>query len=257
MSEQDDSAFYGLPVTLTDENEFSAFFNRDHMLSEVTTKAIVDSLNGFPLALSNNRTMEWLAMAVSRSLGSSSRDSLDSPERKPNVAVRKELLRFSTSSGRLWSKLFDRRSGEAERAIWTHAWRNSPLDDQVEIEGVTIGNPVDYKRFKQALVELNWLSGFLRQVAMNLPSQLPRWTENEHREIRTERAQRLIPIFLSAFEHPSHWGVVFGDFYQRMMELVFEEEGDIPDFEAIITEARNRHKQEPWRFFPSFIPGLD
>lgn len=34
-------------------------------------------------------------------------------------------------------------------------------------------------------------------------------------------------------------------------------EGDIRDFEGIITEARTRHEQEPFRFLPSFIPGLD
>jgi hypothetical protein len=45
----------------------------------------------------------------------------------------------------------------------------------------------------------------------------------------------------------------FGDFYQRMASLAFNE-GDIPDFEALIGEARRRHSQSPVIFADGIIP---
>ena len=118
-------------------------------------------------------------------------------------------------------------------------------------DGTDIGNPADYGRFHAALTELDWLSQFFRNAAKGIGMQAPRWREAATRQIRIERAQYLAPIFQMTFGMSELTG--FGDFYQRMVSLAFEE-GDIPDFEALISEARRRHSQEAVTFAEGVIP---
>ena len=110
-------------------------------------------------------------------------------------------------------------------------------------------------RFRTALAELDWLSDWLRRAARQIPTQRPRWTEKEHRDARIDRALYLAPIYLAFYRTDGLSIKHFGDFYQRITTLAFDED-DIPDFEGIILEARKIHGSQPTVFAADFIPGL-
>lgn len=238
----------------TDESDLDRWIYHDFDLPHITAAAVAEALDGFALSLCAAKDVEWLAMAVRRSLGATLRHVSDRPDRQTNADTRKELERLSKRAGKLWLALFEGRSDAAESAIWDYSWpRGEPKAENGD--GTAFIDPVLHRRFNAAVGELSWLSGFLLDVARDIPSQRPRWTEAEWREIRIERGQCLVPVFEAAFMPNRLMVTTFGDFYQRMVALAFGE-GDIPDFEALIAEVRQRHLSVPFIPDPDFIPGI-
>ena len=68
-------------MSFADGAEFAAFIGRDHMLPAVTPEAVASALADFALPLAPGRHMDWLAMAVRRSLAISMPNISDGPER--------------------------------------------------------------------------------------------------------------------------------------------------------------------------------
>lgn len=213
-----------------------------YLAKRLTRDALANSLEGFALSMQPGWNLDRLAHEMRLDLATADRVALHSPNRQSNADTRAELQRRSASASKLSHKLGKKLSQEAHVAIWRYSlkhWKG----EGAKRRGVSIfGLPTLLRRFRAVEAELAWLSGFLLDVGLELPSQLPRWTERETREIRIERAMALIHIFLTAFDVPKRWGSVFGDFYQRSVSLAFEEK-DIPDFEGIITESRKRHRE--------------
>lgn len=229
-------------MSFADEGELERFLHRDCMLPNMTAEAVADALDGFPLQC--RYSMDWLATAARRALAISIRAAGDRPERQSNSDTKAELEKLAARAGKAWLAIQER-SEAADGAAWDYAWRHSPLEGKTTIDGMTIGQPSDYRRFSEALAHLDWLSSFLRDAANSMDLQAPRWREAEAREIRIERAQHLAPIYKAAFGLDEL--IRFTDFYQRMVALAFDE-GDIPDLEALISEARRRHSQTPVTF---------
>jgi hypothetical protein len=228
----------------------------DARLPRITPDALRDALSGFPLELAGDREMQWLATGVRRSLAMSIRHVSEGPGRQSNADTRKELQQLSLRTGKLWAAIFDGLSEEADEAIWRYVLRKGDGAGWIEAgdggDGLIWTAPL-HGDYKEAVACLNWLSGFLQSVARDIPSQSPRWTQAEWRELRIRRGQWLAPIFEAAYGGGT--ATAFGDFYQRAVTLAFNE-GDIPDFEAIISEVRKRHSVSPARFDPAYIPGL-
>jgi hypothetical protein len=231
-------------MSFADEGELERFVYRDDMLPKVTAEAVADALDGFPLQC--RCSMDWLATAVRRALAITIRAAGDRPDRQSNRKTKKELETLASRAAKAWLSIQER-SAWADSAAWDFAWRNSPLEGETTIDGLTIGEPSAYRRFSEALTHLDWLSSFLRDTAKAIEKQAPRWPEAEARQIRIERAEYLAPIYKTAFGLDEL--IRFGDFYQRMVALAFDE-GDIPDLEALMSEARRRHSETPAAFGP-------
>jgi hypothetical protein len=207
--------------------------------------------------------MEWLAMAIRRSLPLAMKNTSEGPERQSNADTRMELERLGKRVGKVWAALFDGLSSEANDVIWDYAVRHSDGPRWEAMgdggPGFVMGQPPLHSDYTAAMARLDWLSGFLQRVAREIPSQRPRWTQAEWREIRIKRGQLLATIYESAFGRESVvavWPEGLGywpDFYQRAVALACAET-DTPDLEGVLNEARRRHKATPVIFSPDYIP---
>jgi hypothetical protein len=141
-----------------------SFFARDDLLPLVTAETVSDELRGFPLQC--RYSMDWLAIAVRRSLAATIPNASDAPERQSNRDTKIELQQLAARAGKAWLAI-QRRSGAADSTAWDYAWHNSPLEGEgTDIgDGIVIGNPTAYGRFHAALAELDWLSQFLGSAA--------------------------------------------------------------------------------------------
>lgn len=240
-------------MSFSNDDELNSFVYRDHMLPMVTTQAVAAALEGFNVNRINNRSADWLAMAVRRALAATLRNISEMPHRAENTIVRKELKDLARRSKATWLALWTR-SPDADTRIWDYALRSWDYEDAINFgEGIAVGDPTDHRRFNAILEELDWLGTFLDKTADETQVQPPRWREREWRELRIERAQYLFPIFETTFA-PAQLNT-FTDFYQRMVWLAFAED-DIPDLEALISEMKRRHDQAPVVFNSDFIPGF-
>lgn len=236
---------------LNPPDEMERFFARDDWLPHVTAEAVADALKVSGLPLQPCYSLDWLATAVRRALAITIRHVTERPERQSNRETKRELERLATRAGKLWLAVQER-SAAADSAIWLHSFNLWNGEGGTDVgDGIVMGTPSDAKRFELALAELDWLSSFLREAARGVAKQKPRWPEGETRQIRIERAEYLAPIFKTAYGINEL--IRFKDFYQAMVTLAFDE-GDIPDLESVITEARRRHSQSPAIFADGVIP---
>jgi len=226
------------------------FFAPSSRLHPISGEAIREAMTAFPLPMDQGRTHEWLAESVYTALSIIERPANELPTRPANVEVREEIRKMARISGKAWLALFER-SDDASTQIWKYIWRHSREDVDMGGENTMFGAAVE-ARFRTALSELDWLTGLLDRVADTTVKQSPRWRESEQREMRIERAQYLFPVFEEVFGKAPL--VHFTDFYQRITSLAYPEEdaermGDIPDLEAVVSEAKKRHIASPVRFF--------
>lgn len=238
-------------MTFANDEEFDRWAYMEDHFSDLTPSNLAAELAHFTYKLAEGKDYDWLAMAIRRALALSVRAAGDGPDRQPNAETRKEIQGLAKRSGKLWLALRENLSQEADDALYSYAFRNWAG----EREGISSGDPTEWKRFRSALAELDWLSGWLRRAADQIPSQRPRWTEREVRNIRIQRGLALAPIYLSAYRVNTLASKAFGDFYQRVTDLAFDE-GDIPDFESMMSEIRQSHSKEPLVYEAHFIPGI-
>lgn len=253
-------------MTFADDDELSEFAAGGHLLHGITGETVASALKGFALPLSPDEDMNWLAMAVRRALAISIRTVNDGPDRTSNADIRGELERLATLAGSTWLELFQC-DHPADSRLWDHAWRHWDGEGGTDIgDGTIVGEPLDYRRFKAAVAELDWLSSFLRQAAGATESQRGPWRQSEQRRLRIERGQYLAPIFEVAFGETvtaNNWSsdarhkspTTFMDFYQRMVALAFGEAAT-SDLSGVLKAACQRHRQQPAQFGDGIIPGL-
>lgn len=253
-------------MSFTDDTEFAAFIGRAYMLPAVTPEAVASALAGFELPLSPDRDMEWLAMAVGRSLGISLPNISDGPERTSNTDISGELKRLAALAGSTWQKLFQR-SNAADARLWDHAWHTWDGEDGDEIsDDVIIGNPSEYRRFKSAIAELDWLASFLREAVNTAEKQQGPWRQSVAKRLRVQRGQYLAPIYEAAFGQPVSANnfptdtrikaqTPFMDFYSRMVTLAFGARETV-NLTEVVKAACQLHRQHPAEFAPGIIPYL-
>ncbi len=253
-------------MSFADDAEFAAFIGRDHMLPAVTPEAVGSALAGFALPLSAGRDVDWLAMAVRRSLAISMPNVSDGPERTSNADIRGELERLATLAGATWLELFQC-DHAADSRLWDHAWHHWDGEGGTDIgDGMVVGEPSDYRRFKAAVAELDWLASFMREAAKATESQRGPWRQSEEKRLRVQRGQYLAPIYEAAFGQPVSANnfptdarikaqTPFMDFYARMVTLAFGAR-ETANLTEVVKAACQLHRQLPAEFAEGIIPGL-
>ena len=229
-----------------DADLFTQLLLGEPTLAALTESAVARALDGFDLT--PRRKMSWIARAVQGAVYASMLPADESPDRRSNSEVRDEILKLSGECSRMRDRLWQR-SQEADRAIWDRAVDTWTAAADPKLQSVQIGPPADYKDFSEALRQLDWLSNYLRSVAAVLHAQPPNWRRAEEREQRVVRAQFLSPIYEEAFGREptvNTWPMAkslgpWADFYQRIVALAFGEQAT-PNLEAVLDEARRRHK---------------
>lgn len=177
------------------------FVSGEDQLPQVTAEALARRLHQLPFGLQEGRDWKWLAMLVRRALALSLPDRRDGPERDSNGEIRDELLRLSSLASDTWLQLFDPADSVDSHLYWfaLSRWGGSGGEDVGN--GMVMGDPADFVRFRAALSELDWVSSYLRDAARSLPKQAGPWRASEQKSRRIERAQWLAPIFEAAFGH--------------------------------------------------------
>lgn len=253
-------------MTFADDAEFNAFLGRDHMLPAVTPEAVATALEGFSVALSAGKDVDWLAMAVRRSLAISIPNNSENPERTSNADIRVMLERLAGLAEKTSLELFQCDHAVDSR-LWDHAWRYWDGEGGRDMgDGFVIGEPSDYLRFQAAVAELNWLSNFMREAAKTTAIKPGPWRQSEHKLLRVRRGQFLAPIYESAFgekvsanNFPSdalHKAATpFMDFYSRMVTLAFDAR-ETSNLAEVVKTACQLHREKPAQFDEGNIPGL-
>lgn len=247
-------------MTFADDEEFAAFIGRDHLLKAITPEAICSILGDFPYQIVAGRDAAWLATAVRRALGITLQNVSDSPDRMSNSDIRGDLLRLSKLASDTWLQMFTCDSALDSR-IWDVAWR------RWDGEGGRVSEPAEYRRFKSAILELEWLASFLRTVANETPVVKGPWRDSERKVLRIRRAHFLAPIYEAAFGRKvtaNNYGS--GDdrhskpspfmlFYERITLLAFGR-AETCNLSEVTKAACRLHKNSPVQFSEGVIPGL-
>ncbi|KRA81393.1 hypothetical protein [Altererythrobacter sp. Root672] len=253
-------------MTFADDAEFAAFIGRDHMLGAVTMETVTSALDGFAVSLAPGKDMDWLALAVRRSLAISIRDVSNGPKRTSNADIRSELGRLAGLAGSTWLELFQC-DVAAESRLWDHAWHQWNGEGGTDLGGgIVIGEPSDYHRFKVAVAELDWLANFMSEAARTTASQRGPWRLSEEKRLRVERGQYLATIYEAAFGQPVSANnfptdariraqTPFMDFYGRMVTLAFGAP-ETANLTEVVKAACQLHRQHPAEFAAGVIPGL-
>lgn len=253
-------------MSFADEEEFGSFIGRDHVLPNITTEAVESAMIGFAIPMVPEKDFGWLAMAVRRALAITIPDASDGPGRTSNAEVRAELERLSSLVGSAWLELFQR-DHAADSKLWSHAWYHWDGDGGKDIGGgLVMGEPSDYRRFKSAIAELDWLERFLRDAAKATPSQRGPWRQSEEKRLRVERGQYLATIYEAAFGQPVSANnyptdariraqTSFMDFYGRMVALAFGKR-ETANLTQVVKEACRLHRQQSAKFADGIIPGI-
>ena len=239
----------------------------DKRLAGVTPDDLAKALKGFPLPLVSGRDMDWLALAVRRSLAVSMDNVSDGPDRRSNAVVRHELKRLSKLTGATWKELFSCDEA-ADDHIWNHAWKRSGGTGGKDVgNGLSLGEPPDYLRFRAAVAELDWVSSLLRGAANSTASQGGQWANSERKRKRVERGRYLAPVYEAAFGKKvtaNNYGngdarftrpTPFMDFYERIVVIAFGRD-EITGLSENVKQACQRHRHDPVQFRAGLIPRL-
>jgi hypothetical protein len=252
-------------LSFADDEEFSAFLSMDHMLPAITEETVTDALKGFPLSLLPDRDVEWLAMAVRRSLAITLRSVGDGPERTSDADLRAELERLAGLVESTWLELFQCDQA-ADSRLWEYSLRHWDGQGGTEIaDGIVTGEPSDYRHFRETLGQLEWMASFMRAAARSIDVPRKQWRIPERKSLRIERGRYLAPIFEAAYGREvsaNNWPSganqkpsAFMDFYQRMVALAFGEKST-PNLSGVLKAACQIHRQDPVKFAEGFISTL-
>lgn len=252
-------------MSVSGEDEMSRFLARDHWLSQITRETVAAALKDFALPLQNGREVDWLALAVRRALAISIRSRGDGPERTSSADIKHELERLAELARGTWNEFFEC-DVTVDHRLWTVAWRNWDGEGGQSVGGLMLGEPSDYRRFKAAVGELDWLARFVAQAAKETAPPRGSWRSFERKALRIERGQYLAPVFEAAFGQEvsaNNWHsdarqkkpTPFIEFYLILVGLAFQEKAT-PDISDVLKTACRRHREQPAQFGEGLIPGL-
>ena len=248
------------------DDGFGETFVPQELRDRMTPAAVSEALTDFVPSLVSGRDMVWLAMAVRRSLAISIPNQREAPERTKNADIRAELERLARLAGSTWLELFQC-DDTAESRLWDHACDHWDGQGGSNVgNGIIIGEPLDYRRFKSAIAELDWLASFLRDAAKATASQRGPWRQVEGKRHRVVRGQFLAPVFEAAFGQPVSANnypsdarhktpTPFMDFYSRMVTLAFNAL-ETSNLSEVVKAACQLHRHRPAEFSEGIIPGL-
>lgn len=239
----------------------STFLGLDQHHPEITPKAIAAALTGFAVPMATDKDMEWLALAVRRSLAISGLGASEGPYRTSNAEIRAELERLAKSVNSVWLNLYER-SPEAENALWFHAARSWSGDLFEAAKDLSFGPT----RMQKVIDELGWLADFVQSTASAIESQRGPWRQTEEKQIRVMRAQYLAPVYEAAFGKPVSANnfptdarikkqTPFMDFYERIVTMAFGPR-ETANLTEVVKASCQLHRRQPVRFSPGIIPDL-
>lgn len=251
---------------MSDGDWLIPFVSGEDQLPDVTAEALQSRLKQLPFGLQKGKDWDWLAMLVRRALALTIPDKRDGPERDSNSEVRDQLLRLSNLASDTWLQLFAP-AESVDSHLYNFALANWDGAGGEDVgNGMFLGDPADFVRFRAAVAELDWVASFLRDAAISLPKQAGPWRASEQKTLRIERAQYLAPIFEAAFGHkitannyphdPRHSRPTpFMAFYEQAVSLAFGQR-EATNFTEVVKAALLRHRQTPCEFNSEFFPGL-
>lgn len=221
---------------------------REGKLSHVTGDAVRDALDGCFVALPDDSNFEILATHVRTALESTILPEILDPDRLSNEEIQKKLVKLSKISRTLHNEI-STSLNIVDHQLAKESFRG---DGFVNFIGFIFSDISRYSRFYAIASKIESLSDFLDIAARNTERQAPKWRQNARRQLRIWRAERLIPVFESAFgrnitinswpfDSRHHRPTPFMDFYQRMVTLAFGENSS-DDLSAVLKEARKSIK---------------
>lgn len=233
----------------------------DTRLQHVTTESVKVALSGFALPLNPARDMNWLAIAVRRTLAMCDATRLRNPNRTPNTGIRSELLRLANLAEAFYRE-FSHCDPSADTALWLHAARHWNGD----LFEAGLDSGFAHTRMIETINEIKWIEVFLRDAADSIPAQRGPWRQAEQKRHRVKYARHLATVYEAAFDHPVSANnyptdalikaqTPFMDFYGRMVKLAFgaRETTNLTD---VVKEACRLHRQHPAEFAEGVIPSL-
>jgi hypothetical protein len=219
----------------------------DKILPNVTSEAVAEVMQGFPLPLAGGWGLARLATVVRRLLarGPRPKSCLTNGHRGSPYFIEKNSIK--------------KMSRKAETTA--HTLKNVEMSIRGRIIGLAMilnngeNQKIDYvgamRRYDDIIKELEWLTNLLGVVASSIKKPAPKWEAATDREWRIDAGWGLAAIYEVAFErrptaHKSESDdTPFMKFFQRMMALAFGLGGGGPDFKAIAIAACKRHRDSP------------
>jgi hypothetical protein len=225
---------------------------RDEALCHITASVIGQALDGFPLSLADGWDEETLAGSVREALALTLPSDEYDPARLSNAELKGRLHKLSSTASRLNEGISEYKK-DIDHHLSDHSFHSEGFVNYI---GFILTDTTGYSQFLRFATQLPLIVKFLEEAACNVERQAPKWRQAKERELRIWRAERLIPIFETAFGSKitvNNWTENGGDprhrkptpfmvFYQRMMALAFSEQAT-SDLSAILKEARTGRKR--------------
>lgn len=238
----------------------------DDLVPLATDDAVNSALAGFVLPLRSEVSPAWLGKAVRRALAVARPDPTRNSRRPGNSAIQKELARGAETMEATANDLFSL-SWWSDNELWIAALEEADGDAGIDLgEFGIISQPVNYRRLKAVIDELDGLAAWMRYVSARVPEQRGPWQRSAERAVRVERGYCLAPIYEIAFGESvsaNNWPseprlqkpTPFMEFYQRIVRLAYNEQAT-PDLPGVVKEACRRHRKNPVSFGPGIIPAF-
>jgi hypothetical protein len=234
------------------------------MVPLATDEAIEAALDDFRLPLVSGVTLAWLSRAVRNGLSNSRADVSSTSKRLSNRRVKANLTTAACATDAAFYALLQL-DWWSDDALWKASLANWDGEGGVDLGELGIVAPAgEYRRYKETIDNLEWLSGWLRSVSARVPSQRSPWRRQADRTLRIDRGTQLAPIFEKAFgqsvsannfpfDARHKRSTPFMDFYERMVAVAFGEKG-IPDLPGILKEVCQKHRAAPVELMPRVSP---
>jgi hypothetical protein len=230
------------------------------MVPLLTDDAIEAAVADFRLPLAPGVTLDWLSRAVRNALSSSRADVTSTSKRPSNRQVKANLTGAATAADTAFYALLQL-DWWSDEALWRASLAGWDGEGGVDLGELGVVAPAaEYRRFKETIDNLEWLSAWLRLVSASLPSQRSPWRRQADRTLRINRGRQLAPVFEAAFGQQvsaNNWpsdarhkhSTAFMDFYERMVAVAFNERST-PDLPGILKEVCQKHRATPAELVP-------
>lgn len=210
-------------IEIVDATAFDRFAN-------LTTEALAEAIDGFPLSLSPGRDLDWLAHALRKTIALATPVGIAVGDKaQPNAVTRANLTRAAV---------------KIEKAA--AALKQLSDLDLVPVVRAMESTPRGAPSFRLMPAEFEYVADAFRTVARSLHIAQGPTRAAAARELAVRRAFYVAPLFEMAFatkatvnDYPGadlgHWP----DFFERIMSAAT---GDrVADLRKVLKEARSRH----------------
>lgn len=212
--------------------------------ASVTADALADALDGFPLCLPTERSLDWLARALRKTLALATPLGIALGDNaQVNTITRANLTRAAAKLDKAAAALKE--------------LTDLDLADVVRVMAL---GPLGAPSFRSMPAELEYISDSFREVARRLYIVQGPARAAAARELAVRRAFYLAPVFELAFgvkatanDYPDADPGPWPDFFSR---VIYAATGDrVADLRKVLKEARSRHlaRQGPLAYAEAWL----